>query len=124
MGIYECCLCSTVCSLQQEPHSSVVWDCQGLYIQLFAPFDKNLNHMSYGTIKVCEFSEHASLTFVDIKRIVSIVGMVPHVFNTLPSASGEKYFVVDMSKLDNAYNRPDAVDIDSDDDNLNDAYDM
>lgn len=92
-------------------------------VQLFTPFNKNLNHMSYGTVKICEFLEHTSLTFVNIKKIVSVVGIILHVFNTLPSAGGEKYFVVDMSKLDDAYNHPDAKDIDDDDDNLNDTYD-
>ena len=67
-------------------------------------------------------SQNTQASLLFIKKIVSTIGMVPHVFNTLPSAGGEKYFVVNMSKLDDAYNYPDAEDID-DDDNLKNTYD-
>jgi hypothetical protein len=87
--------------------------------------DTPFHAKSYGTLKACQFLSEPSLTFVHIKDIISVIGMVPHQFSA--EGGGEpipqQYFVVDMSKLDGAYNHSQTDGADELEDGNNDAND-
>lgn len=87
-------------------------------IYLFAPFDSDLDRLSYGTLKTCHFLGEESLTFIDIKTIVSVVGMVPHALPDREEHEQQHFFMVDMSKLDGAFNHPQADGSDADIDDM------
>ena len=106
----------------QLPNAEEKWEfINAACVFLFTHFDADLNRLSYETVKACQFLGEPSIAFVHVKNIISIVGMIPHPFNRQASIGehGQYYFVVDMSRLDGAYNRPEVDNLDNDEDNDN-----
>ncbi|KAF8443694.1 hypothetical protein L210DRAFT_3395552 [Boletus edulis BED1] len=92
-------------------------------VYLFAPFDPDLDRLSHGTVKTCHsLGDEATLTFINIKTIISVVGMVPYALPDREEHGQQYYFMVDMSKLDGAFNHTQADGSDDDIDDNNDMY--
>ncbi|KIK77011.1 hypothetical protein PAXRUDRAFT_168111, partial [Paxillus rubicundulus Ve08.2h10] len=82
---------------------------------LFSESHPELLELSHGTLMTCTLLGQPSLHLIDIKDILSVVGMVPHSL-TLPSGVVEnRFFVVEKSGLEIAHSGPEADDGDDND---------
>jgi hypothetical protein len=67
-------------------------------VSLYSPPDKNLFEHSFHTLLSCTHAGDASLQVIDVKSILSVVAMVPHL--PFPGDTSERYFVVEKPGLD------------------------
>ncbi|KIK75349.1 hypothetical protein PAXRUDRAFT_41724, partial [Paxillus rubicundulus Ve08.2h10] len=77
---------------------------------LFSKSHPELLKLSHGTLMTCTSLGQPSLHLIDVKDILSVVGMVPHSL-TLPSGVVEnRFFVVEKSGLKIACSGPEVDD--------------
>ena len=67
-------------------------------VSLYSPPDRHLFEFSYRTLLSCKNAGDACLQVIDIKFILSVVAMVPHL--PFPGDTSERYFVVEKPGLD------------------------
>ena len=70
-------------------------------VSLYSPPHRELLEYSYHTQMSCTYGGDTHLRVVDIKSILSVIAMVPHL--PFPGDSLDRYFVVEKPGLDVAW---------------------
>lgn len=72
---------------------------------------------SGGTVLACKYNEDSTLIVIDVRAIISVVGMVPHSFSCLNSAEDWRFVVekpgLDIARLGGTYDNEEGGDLDT-----------